>query len=184
MRETVRSLFESSLSLSPTRPHTKTTIDPCLANLSPEGPPKKVRHPISPEKVPPIPAVEETFDDVVLEVVAEPEPESGVDARIMIDLMEKHQEEVARLQGELRRIDVERSRAETEAQAATGILTQTERRLRDIEAELRDERTRYDVAMQRSQLMEQANSLPWWRWTMRKEFMRRAQSLTMALPAR
>lgn len=184
MRETVRSLFESSLALSPTRPHTKSTIDASLANLSPEGPPKKTPKVLPEDKTPPIPVVEEVQEEVFFEVVAEPDPEPGVDAKLMMDLMEKHQEEVSKLQGELRRIDVERSRAETEAQAATGVLNQTERRLRDIEAELRDERTRYDVAMQRAQLMEQANSLPWWRWTMRKEFMRRAQALTRALPAR
>lgn len=186
MRQTVRSLFDSSIALSPSRPHAKNSNDASLANLSPKGPPKQVQPVMAEADEGASQGVVEVEKEVVLEVVATPEEKSvsDFDAQAMMDLMLKHQEEVAKLQAELRRVDVERSRAETEAQAATGTLAQTERRLDSVESELRDERTRYDVAMQRAQLMEQAHSLPWWRWSLRKEMVRRAQALTKALPAR
>jgi chromosome segregation ATPase len=157
--------------------------DESLANLSPDGPPRPRAIEAHLSRDPPLPSLEIEVDEIELEVIVEEEPEPGVDAVAIMEIMGRHQKEMSELQGELRRVDVERSRAEAEAQSATGILKDSERRLRELEADLRDERTRYDVAQQRAQLMEQANALPWWNWSVRKEFLRRAQSLSKALPA-
>lgn len=184
MRETVRSLFDSSLAFSTTKQHRKPTIDSFLANLSPDGPPNSKPTELEAKKVEVVREAKATHEEVVLEVVPEPEPSPAVDTQILMEMMSKHHEEMAKLQSELRRIDVERSRAEGEAQAASSMLSDAEKRLKGLEVDLRDERTRFDVAMQRAQLMDQANSLPWWRFNLRKEFVRRAQALTMALPAR